>query len=266
MNLHGLIDDATGGLGGEELCFTGFARRMLCAVILEVSRSIGQQARGIELSRHVRELRLNQLVPGQRFSELFACLCVKQTFIERAPGHPASSGPDTCPKHVERLQRQSQTIALLANHVFRRHTTVFEFEFTNWMWREHFCSFDNAEFRHARADDDCREFGSPIFASSRARKDSVEISDTCVRDKSLPTVDNKRVVFAMGGSLNRGNIRTRLRFSQSKRRDRLSLSSACQPEVSNMFGGGETDGVGAKSLHHEREVCQGRRVGKRFAS
>src|SRR5436190_16373634 len=103
MNLHGLIDDALRSFGGEEFCFAGFARRTFRAMILEVSRSIRQQARGIELSHHVRELRLNQLVSGQRFSELFACLCVKQTFIERAASHPASSGPDTGSKHVERL-------------------------------------------------------------------------------------------------------------------------------------------------------------------
>src|SRR5437763_9594356 len=103
MNLRGLIDDALGSLGREELCFAGFALRMLSAVILQVSRSIRQQTRGIELSCHVRELRLNQLVTSQRFPELFARLCVKQTFIKRAARHPASSGPDTGSKHVERL-------------------------------------------------------------------------------------------------------------------------------------------------------------------
>ncbi len=89
-------------------------------------------------------------MPGERTAKLFARLCMQNTFVERAPRHPARGRAHAGTKHIQGLQRQSQSIALRADHVLRRHLATLEFELANRMWRHHLGSFRYVEARHAR--------------------------------------------------------------------------------------------------------------------
>src|SRR5207302_2110259 len=98
-----------------------------------------------------------------------------------------------------RLQTQTQTIALRADHVFGRHATAFEFQFADRMRSDHFGARSDAESRHARADNESRDFRTAILASAHAREQRVEISDAGIRNKSFAAIDDVAILVVTRG-------------------------------------------------------------------
>src|SRR6185295_2252991 len=104
--------------------FSSYARSR-CGVA-RVSGAKHEQTSGVQFRRHVRELFLDQLVLTKQTSELLACGGVTECFIERAERHAACSRADTRAKRIKRLHCQTKAIALVADHIFRRHAAVVE--------------------------------------------------------------------------------------------------------------------------------------------
>ena len=98
---------------------------------------IDQQARGIELSRHIGKFSLNQLMAREWLAELLAHLCMQKAFVKRASRHAARSRANTGAKLIKRLQRKPQAVAGRSNHVLRRDTALGELEFADRMRRNH---------------------------------------------------------------------------------------------------------------------------------
>src|SRR5256885_7182491 len=117
---------------------------------------------------------------AQGFAKLLPRLCVQKAFIERAPRQAARCRADARAKHVERLQAETQAVSLVTNHIFRRDFAVSEFEFADWMRRDHLRLLCDTESGHASCNDESRNFRTTVGARARARKDCVEIGDAGV--------------------------------------------------------------------------------------
>ena len=122
------------------------------------------------------------------------------------------------------------------------------------MRRHHLSSFGHAEPRHARRNDERRNFRAPVFAFAGARKHGVEVGDAGVGNEALAAVDDISVVFTPRGRLEGGHVRAGVRLSQSKSSDGFAAPHARQPEIAHMFRGREANRVGAQSLHYESQI------------
>ena len=266
MNLDCLIDDAPRCFRREELRFTRFAGRHCGTRVFQIGGAINQQPRRVEPRRHISKFLLDQLMLAQGFAKLQPRLCMQQTFIQRSPRHAARCRADARAKHIERLQTETQPISLITNHVFRGDFAVLEFEFADWMWRDHFRSFSDTEAGHSRRNDEGGDFRATVGSGARARKDCVKISNAGVGNESFATVNYVAVVIDLRAGLQCRNVRAGIRFSQSKRRDCSSRARAGEPKIAHMFGGRQTDRVRSQALHDEREIRQRRAVRKRLAN
>src|SRR5262249_14321764 len=75
VNAEALLDALLAGLGGEQLRHPGLEVGALAGV-LHPRRLAGDQARRLDLGRHVGELELDRLVLGDRLAEGLALLAV----------------------------------------------------------------------------------------------------------------------------------------------------------------------------------------------
>ena len=99
-----------------------------------------------------------------------------------------------------------KSVAFRANHVFRRHAAIFEFNFSDRMCRDHRRAFDHAEARHLCADDKRRQRSAAIRFGAGSRKHGVEIGHAGVRNKTLAAVDHVGIAVAPRSSFDSGNI------------------------------------------------------------
>src|ERR687896_1875586 len=86
-----VLDDLLAGLRREQLRHAGLEVRALAGV-LHPRRLEREQARRLDLGRHVGELELDRLVLGDRLAERLALLAVAQRQLERALGYADSAG------------------------------------------------------------------------------------------------------------------------------------------------------------------------------
>src|SRR5438132_2147223 len=103
------------------------------------------------------------------------------------------------------------------------------------MWSDHLGSLGYCEPRHARADNESRDFCSAIFTRAGTREHGVEIRDPGVRDETLAAIDDVSVAVAQRGSFQRSDVGSRIRLSQSKRRNRWSVARAPEPEIAHVL-------------------------------
>src|SRR5688572_32110993 len=142
----------------------------------------------------------------ERASELLTRQGITERFVECAARHAARRGAYARAKRIERFHRQTKSVAFVSNHVFRRHAALVKSDLPNRMRRDQRSAFDHAEALHLRADDESRKRWPAIFARAGARKNSVEISDSGVRDKSFAPVDDIGFAIAPGSGFDSRNV------------------------------------------------------------
>src|ERR1041385_3779536 len=118
------VDGSLRRLGGEELRH----RRLLAdrpdAGVVPGRRFADEQARGLDLRRHLRELVRDGLEVRKRLAERLALPSVRDRGIERRLRHSDREGTDARPKEVERVHRHGEPTADLAEHLDRKSTRL----------------------------------------------------------------------------------------------------------------------------------------------
>src|SRR6266542_4034870 len=85
VNLHGIIDYATGCFRGIKLCLACFTTNARGPAVFQMGGAVDQKSGGVELRNHVREFLLNKLMFHEQTAKLFATSCIAQGFIEGTP-------------------------------------------------------------------------------------------------------------------------------------------------------------------------------------
>ncbi len=125
MDLHGFVRDANGDLGGEQLGHGGFLGDAL-APILHPSGAIGEQARGVDLGRHVGQLVLNGLKFGNGPAELFARFGIfERGFVCALRRADGQRGDGNAPA-VENPQAIDESFAHFSEHLRIREPAIGE--------------------------------------------------------------------------------------------------------------------------------------------
>src|SRR5829696_1032338 len=102
VDAEGVLDDFLPRLRRVQLRHAGLEVRTLAGV-LEPRRLEGEQARGLDLGRHVGQLELDRLVLGDLPAEGLALLRVAQGQLERALCDTDAPCGDVDPAHLERV-------------------------------------------------------------------------------------------------------------------------------------------------------------------
>src|SRR6266403_1323890 len=103
VDLHAVGSGAGGGFAGEELGHGGFAR-VRSSRVGEPSRSEDQQARRVQLGRHVRHHPAQRLELRDGLAERLALLGVRDAFLQRSAPQSDAERADGDPPLVEDLQ------------------------------------------------------------------------------------------------------------------------------------------------------------------
>ena len=85
-----------------------------------------EQARRVDLDRHVGELPLNRLIARDRRSERFAIGGVLERSLERGASDPDRLRGDSDPAAVQRFHRDLEALALGADQILARHAQIIE--------------------------------------------------------------------------------------------------------------------------------------------
>src|SRR3954447_1886736 len=104
-----VLHDLLAGLRGEQLRHAGLEVRALAGV-LEAGGLAGEEACGLDLGRHVRELELDRLVLRDRLAERLWRLRVTERQLERARGDADAAGRDVHPPHLERVHHLAEAL------------------------------------------------------------------------------------------------------------------------------------------------------------
>src|SRR6476646_6102382 len=123
VDAEALLDALLAGLRGEQLRHPGLEVGALASV-LHPRRLAGQQARRLDLGRHVGELELDRLVLGDRLAEGLALLAVAEGQLERPLGDADAAGGDVDAADLERVHHLHEALAdaglLAAEHPLGR--------------------------------------------------------------------------------------------------------------------------------------------------
>ena len=115
MELHGAIDDPLRRLGREHLGHRDRDVRRggdrVVAVVLRPRRAGDEEARGVELGRHVGERGLHELEVGEALAELHARrrTCASASSSARC-AMPHAARADRRAEHVERAEREAEPL------------------------------------------------------------------------------------------------------------------------------------------------------------
>src|ERR1017187_7053868 len=128
VDLHGLAGDAHRRLGSEQLGHGGFARQALAAVE-HPGRAVIQQARGIQIDRHIDQFVLDGLKLRDGPRELLAQLGIAERGVVRALRHADGKRGNRNAAAVEHLQAVDKAIVPLTQELLRRQAAIFENHF-----------------------------------------------------------------------------------------------------------------------------------------
>src|SRR5262249_5696093 len=118
-DLHRVRGDLHRGVGGEALRVRRLQRRPL-ALVEQPRRLPDEQPRRLDLGGHVGDEEVDALVHRDRLLELDALLRVLDRVLERRARDADCAGRRAGPRVVERLHRDLEALALLAEPVPRR--------------------------------------------------------------------------------------------------------------------------------------------------
>src|SRR5215211_3926192 len=128
-DLDGVRRDLHGRVGGEALRERRVERGLAPEAVVEHPRSLpGEQARGLDLRRHVRDEEVDALVHGDRDVEGDTLLRIVDRIVEGRLGDADRARRRAGPCEVERRHRDLEAFALLAESVRGRDDDVGEGE------------------------------------------------------------------------------------------------------------------------------------------
>src|SRR5690606_3909996 len=125
QDLHGVVRDRRGGLGGEQLRHRRLPRHAVAAV-LQPRRPQRQQPRGVDARGHVGELEADALELVDRAPEGLALVRVAARGLERGAGDADRLRRDPDAAAVERRHRHHEALALAADASRLRHEAALE--------------------------------------------------------------------------------------------------------------------------------------------
>src|SRR4051794_5227391 len=104
-----VLHDLLAGLRGEQLRHAGLEVRALAGV-LQARGLAGEEASGLDLRGHVRELELDRLVLRDRLAERLALLRVAQRELERALGDAHTPGGNVDASDFQRVHHLAEAL------------------------------------------------------------------------------------------------------------------------------------------------------------
>ena len=235
---HGLLGAALTGLGGVELCHAGLDVGTLARILL-LGGGEDQVLRGLDASRHVGELLLDQLVMTNRLAEGGALLGVLERQFECAQRDAETTRGNV---DAPRLDARHHLVEALADHLFAAqdgrdgYAELFEGEFDR---------FDAviAELAERRRDgqpvllgdegllldEQCRHARVPWIRIGVGLDEQRDQGGAiAVGDPHLVAVDDELVAFASGDRADRLDVRARVGLGHREARPDLADGESWQ--------------------------------------
>ena len=203
-------------VGGEALRERRVQRRALAAVD-QPRRLPREQPRGLDLGRHVGDQEVHALVHRDRHVEGDALLRVLDRELVRGLRDADGAGRRARPREVERLHRDLEAVALLAEPVLGGHDDVLQRE-RRRVGRALAHLVEVLLDRHARRVHRDDERGHAAVALRRVglREDDRPRRPAGVRDERLRAVEDVLVAAPLGRRLHARDVGARVRLATAR--------------------------------------------------
>src|SRR6266849_3795878 len=209
VELHAVVSDAVGHLGGEELGHGDFAHRVVAPGVC-LTRRVGEPAPGLDQRGEIGELVAHGLLLRERAAERLALADVGDGVLERARGHGDGVQAGHQALALEDAHDLVEPDALAPEQVLGRHARVLEGELRG-VRGEHARLGQraaHAEPRRLALDQEHRD--APVAAGRLtgldAGGDEVEVGQRAVRDEHLGAVQDVVGAVAGGPGADRGDV------------------------------------------------------------
>src|SRR5215207_3312038 len=242
VDLDGLLGGAHGEPAGLELGLGGGEAEGLAGVLLE-GGLVGEQARGLDLGRHVGELGLDRLVLGDRLAEGDPLLGVAQSLVQSPLGEAEAHGGDTDATAVERLQELAEALAPSSQQPLLLHTTIAERQRPGVGRVPAHLAIGLADLvtRRPVRHHDVRDLVIPGAGSDRDQTRDVSPG---IGDELLGPVDDPLAILELRPSPRVPGVAPRLGLSQPKRCQLLAARQSRQPLLLLLLGAERDDRPG----------------------
>ncbi len=188
-DLHGLVDDFPGHLGGENFEHGDFAAHV--AALIDFPRGVvGHQPAGVDARGRIGHPPLDGLALGQRHAEGHALRRIFAHHVERALRHAdARAGHFEAPRRKPDLHRR-EAVSFLAEQLRFRHAAIFQRDFVGEMAADHRDSSQHVEAGRALVDQERRDAAARAFALVGDRHQDGEVGFARAADPDLAAVDH----------------------------------------------------------------------------
>src|SRR4051812_33802382 len=132
--LHGIVNHALGGFGGEQFRHRSFPRNAILASVARPSRAVDEQRAGVDGQRHVGELGLGDLEIRETLPEGFAVLRPCYGFVERTTRKAECGGANGGTKNIQRPERDAHAFPFCSHECISAYATLFELDASQRMW------------------------------------------------------------------------------------------------------------------------------------
>src|SRR5213594_4609803 len=215
VDLNRRIDGSMGCLRCEEFRDAGFVRVPL-PEILQVRGAIGQQAGGVDLRRHVRELPLNRLEVRNLLAERLSFLRVLRGLLEGPLGNSEGLRRDADPAPVESCHRDGEAFVEFSQQIVFGDPTAIEAEGDRVARADSYLVLllpDGEAFRIARHD----ERRDLVFFRARPGVHDDDLGDGRVRREGLRAPQDPLVPLEGCRGPHRGRVGPAAGFRESVR-------------------------------------------------
>src|SRR6185437_15859826 len=256
MNLDGFIGHADGHFSGVELGHAGLtcdarlvARTLGNCAIGEPRSAVRQQARGLYLRCHVRELELNGLKIGDGLAELFAFLGVAHRALIRALRHAEAERRNRNAAAIEDLEAVDEALALGTEKIFRRHAAIGEDHFAGIAraQAEFIFFFPGTKARSSLLNDECGN-AVVLLGSVRDGHRDADVSIVTVGSERLRAIQHPAAIFFAGHGACAACVRSGFRFGERPAAEFLALRQRRYVFLLLLFGAEFVDVIGAERI------------------
>src|SRR5687768_358997 len=152
--LESVVYHALSGLGCEHLRHRRFSGDTRGTVVARPSRAIDEQCTRVDRSRHLRNACLRELKILERLAEEPSTRNVSEGLIQRTSGEAQRRCANCGPEHVQRSQRNLETLPRLPNYAIGGNAAILESNPGERMRRERLDSLGDRESGIARPDNE----------------------------------------------------------------------------------------------------------------